>query len=283
MSLRREDDGYLLEVENSAELLEHGVVVPLNPTILEAFRGFPRLRKSLQAGNRVILPKSVIRHIGFADKFTTELFRSIGFELTVSQAVSAALLTSRSIEVEILQKLTSDVRIERRNRILHELLTCVVPFADELTAKELLALRDEEGDSFVLFRTALAKAADNVKSEGLSVKRSEVEQLYSDVVEPELAKLNIVMARARRGMVKSARRSIMGWTAAISFGVYYGLVPETLRDAAKALGLTKAAADILTKLMNDSDGEETIRGESMYFLWKVKEAALRKTGLTRLG
>ena len=58
-------------------------------------------------------------------------------------------------------------------------------------------------------------------------------------------------------------------------GVYYGFVPERLREAAQTLGFTKVLADLVTKAMSDSDVEDAIRSENMYFLWKVQQTASR--------
>ena len=196
--------------------------------------------------------------------------------MATSQCLKSALLTSRPLDVEILQKLSADVYIEKRNQLLYELLTCVVPFVQELTPDELLKLREREGDSFILFRAALVRAADNVRTEGAKLNRKSAVAIYSDIVEPDLAKLNIAVSKARRGLVKSARRTIIAWTCAISFGLYYGLLPEATHEAAKTLGFTKVLAEMLSKMMNDSDAEESIRGENMYFLWKIRQAASRK-------
>lgn len=239
----------------------------------EIFRGQPELRKQANKGQEVILPPSVVERIGLSESFAHGLFENIEFELSTSQCLRTGLLTSNSLDIEILEQLSADIRLQKRNKIVRELLTSVVPFVQEMSPDELIRLREAEGDSFVLFQAALAKAAENVKQEGKAIDKKDAETLYSDVIAPELARLNIAVTKARRGMVNSARRNVTGWVAAITFGVYQGLLPAGLRETAMALGLTKVLAELSTKLMNDSDAEESIRSENMYFLWKVKQLA----------
>jgi hypothetical protein len=57
---------------------------------------------------------------------------------------------------------------------------------------------------------------------------------------------------------------------AISAGFYFGFVESSLLAAAKAFGLTRIAADLV-----GSSAQDTIRNESMYFLWKVRHRAQR--------
>jgi len=88
-----------------------------------------------------------------------------------------------------------------------------------------------------------------------------------------LAKLDININSAKRLLVKDTRRTTLGWTAAITFGLYTGLLPQGVAAAAAALGLTNVVADFLGDTMKKSDTEEVVRGSDMYFLWKVRKEA----------
>jgi hypothetical protein len=59
-----------------------------------------------------------------------------------------------------------------------------------------------------------------------------------------------------------------------SAGFYFGFVESSLIAAANALGLTKVAADLAYGMMASS-GEDSIRNENMYFLWKIRQRAER--------
>ena len=136
-------------------------------------------------------------------------------------------------------------------------------------------MRTGEGDAFISFRQAFAKAIDErtrLKS-GRLTKR-DAESIYKEILEPELARLNQKFNSARKSIFKKSRAGVLGWTAAISAGFYFGFVESSLIAAAQALGLTKVAADLATGLISSS-GEEAIRNENLYFLWKVRQHAER--------
>ena len=95
--------------------------------------------------------------------------------------------------------------------------------------------------------------------------------IYSDIVAPELARLDRAVRTARRDLLKDLGRSVVAWTGAISFGMYTGLLPDQLLGAAKVLGATKILADLSTamaKLISPRDG---IKREDLYFLWRVRQ------------
>ena len=123
-------------------------------------------------------------------------------------------------------------------------LTSLVPFLGDVPPASVLKLRQREEESFLTYRQALNKAIDDVRAQRSDFSEREARSIYSDVVAPELARLDRAVKTARREILKDAGRSIVSWSAAISFGMYAGLLPEQLLLAAKALGLTKALADI---------------------------------------
>jgi hypothetical protein len=62
----------------------------------------------------------------------------------------------------------------------------------------------------------------------------------------------------------------MGWAAALSFGLYSGVVPASLAGVVKAVGLTKLIGDGVSKVGAIRDASNAVRNESFYFLWRAK-------------
>jgi hypothetical protein len=154
-------------------------------------------------------------------------------------------------------------------------MTCLVPFLAGLSADELLRLREAEADSFIMFRQAFGKAVDeHIKLKSGKMTEKDAEAIYKQVIEPELARLNQKVKSAQSSIFKKSRAGALGWAAAISAGFYFGFVESSLIAAARALGFTKVAADLASGLIASS-GEDSIRNENMYFLWKVRHYSER--------
>jgi len=69
------------------------------------------------------------------------LFNDIGFEMAVSQCLKASIVTSRQVHVEILNDFFRNIELNRRNARIQEHLTCIVPFLNDVPARELLMMR----------------------------------------------------------------------------------------------------------------------------------------------
>lgn len=104
-----------------------------------------------------------------------------------------------------------------------------------------------------------------------SFTEQDAREIYSDIINPQLTKLDLKVKSAKRDLLKLSYRKGLAWTATISFGIYSGFIPSNLAAAATALGFSKVAADFLEMAMNKSDSEDNIRNDDMYFLWKVRQ------------
>ena len=151
----------------------------------------------------------------------------------------------------------------------------MLPFLSNVSIEDLLALRQGEADAFISFRRAFAKAVDeNVRGRGCKLTEDNAHAIFKEVIEPELARLNRKVTSATKSIFRKSHAGIVGWAAALSVGFYFGFVDSSLIAAAKALGLTKVTADLAAGFLGCS-GEDAIRDENMYFLWKVQQRAQR--------
>ena len=200
-----------------------------------------------------------------------DLFNDIGFQMAMSQCLKASIVTSRQVHVEILNDFVNDFGLNRRNAFIQEHLTCIVPFLNNVPTRDLLVLRKGEADAFVSFRHAFAKAVDeHIKAKPGYFSKQDAAALFKEVIEPELARLNRKVTSASKSVFRKSGAGMLGWAAAISAGFYFGFIESSLLAAAKAFGLTKIAADLI-----GTSAQDTIRNESMYFLWKVQHRARR--------
>ena len=134
-------------------------------------------------------------------------------------------------------------------------------------------MREQEADSFLLFRQAFNRAIDVATDPNIEFTERHARELYGDELEPSLARLDLKLRNAQSTMVKTARRKVSIWVGAITFGLFSGLIPSGLAAAAKVLGLTKVVSDLGESVLQARVDEDTIRNEDMYFLWKVRKAS----------
>ncbi len=263
-----------LTFDGPESIVPHGggglVLQSLPPEI----RRMPRVMARLRRGEGYRVPLSLRQRLPFARHLAARVIQSVVYGLTVADSLRGSYVTDSEAHVRFLNAFGADPAAVRRNKLAHTHLASAIPFLPDVEIPSLLRLRTDEPESFLLYRRALGNAMQEFKDERPSdLSAARAKDLYGDVIQPELARLDRRLQEARRGAVSAAVRSGLGWAAVLSFGLYTGIVPTELAAAAKALGLTKVAADILTQGAVAIDAEREIRQESFYFLWQVRKLA----------
>ncbi|MFK8069122.1 MAG: hypothetical protein AB8D52_12875 [Gammaproteobacteria bacterium] len=266
-------DMYFLSIEGPDTLLEHGQLCWTLDTLPESIAGMPRKVSAIESGKKVELSKTVAQKERLYAEVAGSNYQRIAYDLALTNSLEVSLLTNSEIELGILRELSNSSEIDRRNQIIGNNLTCLVPFLKGVDPATVLKIRESEQDSFVSFRSKLNETVNEVVAQKGSLDNRGAYQIYNDLLAPEISKLNHQMQLANNSLTKKARRKVMGWTAAISFGNYVGLLPPGITAAAAALGFTGLIATSLEEMMNNSDAEDLIKSSDMYFLWKVKHLA----------
>lgn len=273
ITFKYEDGLYWLQVEGPELLMDHSGVIYFSPRPNPVIAKMPRVMKGVMAGKEMLLSQSTIRKMRFDQHLAGETRSNIVFELAASLSIGTMFLTDRALDIELLRQLSVDPSIEQRNQLLQKHITCIVPFIDSVRPVDLMKLRQTDGDSFILFRNSLTKAIDEYRGQKTGLTERDAKAVYGDIIQPQLARLDSKVHSARRNLIKKTTAQIAGWTAAISIGLYAGLLPSGIAAAAAALGLTKVLAELGQDLLTKRDVEEEIRQEELYFLWKVRKLA----------
>ena len=272
-SIRKREHHYLLTLRGPEGILEHGVLTKRLPALPDVLRRMPRLAARIERGEDVELSGAARRQLQVHQSFVNDLKWEALTELAVSEVLDVPLVTENWAHVEMLGAVAGDADIERRNAIVERHLTAFVPFIEELSPSDLLKLRDREAEALVAFRSALNQAIDAVRGESYSLSDRQARAVYSDVLEPKLRMLDQRVRQAKHDLVRNVRDTTVAWAGAITFGMHTGLVPAELTAAATALGVTGVIASAARNVLSDARSTDCIRGEPLYFLWRLKKAA----------
>jgi hypothetical protein len=274
--LLKQGGRYALDYEGPDSLTEHGASrqILFNPpdgSVPEKLRSIPRAVRKADAGEQVLLSPAARKKVGLNEELAELAVADISFELLSAQCFGASFLTDRPVHIEALEVLSANSELERRNRLVREHLTSIVPFVEGVPAEDLLRLREVEGDAFVVYRQALNQAIEEYRARGGSFNERDARALYGDVIAPRLAALDNRVKSARKSLLKGTAIKIGTWAGVISFGMYTGFVPPELAVAAQALGLTQVVAELAGSTIRGLDADQHVREDSLFFLWKVRQ------------
>jgi len=236
-------------------------------------RAYPRITKQLEAGESVELSRTLKRKLVFHQRLADDVVANVHLEAITAQTLATRFLTDNDLHVRFLEQLTGDQERARANQLAAQYLTAAIPFLNDLDPSDILKLRNREPESFVLFRSALQQALASFQEEGRALDGERARQIYSDVIQPSIAALEVKMRQSRTNLLRNVTRTTVAWIGALSFGTYLGLMPDDLMTAAKVVGATKVGADLLKGAMALGDASDNAKAEPFYFLWRLKKAA----------
>jgi hypothetical protein len=230
----------------------------------------PRLASKIDAGETITLSRDVKRELGLHKRLVGRTLKSLCYQMSVANMIGAAYITDRLADIRILSQISKDDEIEERNRIAARHFQSIVPFVEDVPISKLVQLRQREEESFMRFRAALDMAMKDMIVQEKAYTARDAQAIYSDVIAPEIARLDQKVREAKRDLVKVPLTTMIATTAVLVFGMYSGLVSSEFKEIAGILGLSKVIYDAVTKSGEFIDAEKAIRPEQFYFLWRAK-------------
>ena len=140
---------YDVHIRGPESLIEHGFVG--GRSLNEPPRDkLPARIPSNQAKGHIDLQKQEISQLDLDRYLAAEVFESVLFEAAIAQILGANFLCERSLHIEILQKISKSPEHNCRNQAILDHLSCLVPFIANASPKDLLKLRNEETEAFLV-------------------------------------------------------------------------------------------------------------------------------------
>lgn len=249
---------------------------------------FPHGSSYIFLSDRVkdILPKKIInkaykggaylndhykRQLKLGEMISTRLMTEAVYQKTVSKITGGSLLTHSPSEIGAMKAIEDDACVHHVNNILSEHWNIIIPYAEQISVSKLLKLREREGESFIGFRKALDKSVSEAFQLKSSFNEKDARDLFSDMIEPQLAQLELKTKLATRDLMKNPLKVMAGMGAVIGVGAYTGLLSGDLATAVEALGLGKIVYDGVTSTIDLMDVTKEIKQEDYYYLWKMSK------------
>ncbi|MDH4202792.1 MAG: hypothetical protein OEV87_07845 [Phycisphaerae bacterium] len=236
----------------------------------------PRILSKLKSGKKVLLSKTLIRELGVHKDFINETITNVLFGMLTSQKIGSSFLTEDSIHVDFMNTLNTDNGVKRKNDLAQKYLTSLVPFIEDIQLSDLVKIRQTEGDAFLIYRQALGKAMNELKDSKSDFNVKDAKELYSDIIEPSIAKMDQRIATAKRKLAQNTYRPVLGLVGTISFGLLTGILSPQTAAIASAVGFGSCVPKMLESIMAIGDSKDSIKNEPFYFLWKVKQKGEKK-------
>ena len=173
-------------------------------------------------------------------------------------------LTDNEFFTEIMQTLNRS-EINPLSRSLMNGFSHNLPIITNTNIANLLKLRKNEGESFIVYRDAITKALN----EGLSFRPRDVNNIFNDIVLPEINKIELTFKNSKKILYNSIKKDLVVSSGFIGIGLFSGILTPHLSEMLLALGgynFVNSTANKIYKIFNEP---EEVKNSSYYFLWKA--------------
>lgn len=150
-----------------------------------------------------------------------------------------------------------------------------LPAMQGLGSRELIAIREQEGDAFEAFRVTLQQAMSvRLKQDGSGDPSAIAKDIENELLEPALVDLRRRLAAAE----KTLQRKHIVHSAAAGLATVCGLLGESAAATTIVTAVTASAAQAEFSAIEKKTEVQT---DNMYFLWKVDHQVKRKADAPR--
>jgi hypothetical protein len=265
------DNGELYVVLSGPdEILPHGRSGLRRRTIPKIIMQNRKLMDRLRNGEIVPLSKAMFHTLELAESVSGSILHSVDCQIAVASTITASFLTHRDVDLDVLRYVSSDPEMVNVNYLLAKHFNLLLPFVQEVPLSRIVDLRRRDPDGFVQFRAALKSTLQEAYAKKRNFSSRDARELYSDIIAPEIARLNKRMREAKRDLAIGAIGQTIATVGVLVVCIYSGLVPAQFQAAAQDLGILKVLNDLTVSGIKQSDFQKQIRNERYYFLWKVK-------------
>lgn len=268
----QEDDIYSIELTGPEDVFDDGRAFltfrgrELPEVLLRKIRNIPRneLTKGIALSSEDLERSCVINH-----QFETIIMDLwTKYYLCRTSNIDVKYLTDREIDASLMDIMTGNKELRNYNQVVRDNIVCELPILNELPLDTILTIRQNEYDSFLVFRDSINSAMKECLANDTALTSSIARDIYEDIIQPKLNVLNRTFKRIRTSHLRQARQELLISTGLLTFGLF----SLFHAPAAATVPLSLAAVELTRGLKSISDASATpeeIRNDDYFFLWKL--------------
>jgi hypothetical protein len=217
------------------------------------------LKKKSKKISKKDLPKS-----GLLDYFVHPIINDLSFQNWFNNGFGQNYITDREIDLELVNKLNGTNDSGKSQRITNG-LKHALPTITNAKIEDLLSIRKNETDAFVVYRNSVNALLDN----GKDLSEKEMIQLVNDIIKPQIDKIQLTLSSTKKSIKAKTTGEVILGSGIISFAMFSGLVSPELATGITTLAGFHNSYKIGKGLWDYKSSESQIRDNNYYFLWKI--------------
>lgn len=259
ITLHSDENMVYANVRGPADLIEHGSIIHVCEKVPK------KLEYKINNKDILVEPEDPIFDSlvdGQKDPALNDILRRNYY----SNQFNVNYLTQREIDAKLIQNI-GDPKDKRATWLLAQTFSHTLPTIENSKIESLLKLRENETDSFDLYRDALQLALKESQCEDPVI----LKELFDDLVRPEINKIESTVQNAKRALRRDISKDIVVGAGFVSIGLFGGFLPPNIGKIISALGGIHYSSKLFENVRDLFLEPLEARKEKFYFLWKVQK------------
>jgi hypothetical protein len=243
-------------------LIDHEMVIVFKKVPLE-------IKKLVKGKSKVKLSKREVQEFGLIASLINPIYRDLSFQDYFTKLYDANFLTNRQVDYDILIRSNSNPNYNL-NKVIGN-LNHVVPHLQDIPIEKIISLRDNEGESFVKYRTSLFTAIEQSKS----LTEKQVQELFKETIRPEVLSITKTIKKNKKHLLTKASQNLVIGSAFIGMGLYSGLLPARFNEIVGFLGGLQFFNEMKEDVIKLFQTPDEVKSNPYYFLWRLNKESIR--------
>lgn len=227
--------------------------------------------KDLRKGGKKDLTSRQLWQTGVLDAHIRRIIDDISIQNHYASLSNVNYVTDRTVDLA-LANLANDTPTQNVNKTMIEALAHGLPFMDSAKLADILRVRNAEGEAFRVYRDAMTSAMATART----ASKKEAEQAFSDLVRPEINKIDLLLRNARTTIAKGAATELGLGVAAVAIALFSGILPAHWAEIFTAVGGAAGLKAVVGRGLEAGRIPKEVRDNRFFFLWKLRRQAGKK-------
>lgn len=254
-----DDEEYCIEFEGTGDILGH------ETTIFTFSDHYPTGITYGNAKNKKRVYRPTAEKYGLYNGIVEDIIDDFTIQDYYTKKYKYNYLTSKSFDSQLINAMQKDV-IKKKSEAVYNGFRHALPIIQMKDAEKILEIREKEGEAFENYRSTVNKILENANG---SINGNK--EIYNDLIEPEIRKINMTIKKTRKDKLISLGRDVMIKSGLLAIGIYTGILPKNITEIVSVVGGLDLSSNIINDAIAIKKIPDKVKENPYYFVWKINQ------------
>ncbi len=201
--------------------------------------------------------------LNIVDAFVDPIINDLMTQNFYTYIYKSTYLTNREIDQKLMYKNEYPSKRNLSNNI-YESLAHIIPSLPNANLRNLIGLRQKEGEAFEVYRLAISNFLQNIKDKEVALKMA-----FEDEIKPEINKINQTIKNSKKLIYSDMKKDTLVLSLFVTIGLFANILPQNLGEIIASLGGINSLGKFANNFKKLTTTDIDVNSNKYFFLWKL--------------